>query len=282
MRQDMFILRKTWNQIFPEFTLLELDMKVKKVDSGWPITADAEQAKLDLLKLQQQSLELKLATLRTDLGQQLEDKGTNLEKPTALFSFPSQEPVSKKRKIDWIENLEKKLFTLPDEKGKELFPLPTLASFPSHDTTVQEQHTEPYDEEAALFTLPVRKESDLFIFQDEKESTLSTDNKHESSNNVDDSDDDDVIEVIAKNSKALPNKITSPSIVTSSTNVMDLDGDCINHSTIGVNTLFENAAKIKVEPTYEEDGSSDDYFEEIGEMLDNGEFIFYRSLVDDF
>lgn len=35
----MFLLRQTWNDVFPQAELYVLDVKTNVLDSGWPITA---------------------------------------------------------------------------------------------------------------------------------------------------------------------------------------------------------------------------------------------------
>lgn len=41
VRQAMFKLRQTWNELFPSQRLYVLDYKVNQVDPAWPITAPA-------------------------------------------------------------------------------------------------------------------------------------------------------------------------------------------------------------------------------------------------
>lgn len=35
----MYALRLTWNEVFPSQKLYALDVKVKRIDNNWPITA---------------------------------------------------------------------------------------------------------------------------------------------------------------------------------------------------------------------------------------------------
>lgn len=39
VREKMFNLRQTWNEVFPQTKLYALDVKVNVMDSNWPITA---------------------------------------------------------------------------------------------------------------------------------------------------------------------------------------------------------------------------------------------------
>lgn len=39
VREKMFNLRQTWNEVFPQTKLYALDVKVYVMDSNWPITA---------------------------------------------------------------------------------------------------------------------------------------------------------------------------------------------------------------------------------------------------
>lgn len=79
VREKMFNLRQTWNDVFPQTKLYALDVKVNVMDSNWPITAKVvpksvhvnpnflknseTQAKEDLLK-QMQAKERELLELR--------------------------------------------------------------------------------------------------------------------------------------------------------------------------------------------------------------------------
>ena len=79
VREKMFNLRQTWNDVFPQTKLYALDVKVNVMDSNWPITAKVvpksvhvnpnflknseKQAKEDLLK-QMQAKERELLELR--------------------------------------------------------------------------------------------------------------------------------------------------------------------------------------------------------------------------
>lgn len=35
----MYLLRQTWNEVFPPSKMYSLDVKVKRLDNNWPITA---------------------------------------------------------------------------------------------------------------------------------------------------------------------------------------------------------------------------------------------------
>jgi len=39
VREKMFNLRQTWNEVFPQTKLYALDVKVNVLDNNWPITA---------------------------------------------------------------------------------------------------------------------------------------------------------------------------------------------------------------------------------------------------
>lgn len=39
VREKMYALRQTWNDVFPQNKLYTLDVKVNHIDPGWPITA---------------------------------------------------------------------------------------------------------------------------------------------------------------------------------------------------------------------------------------------------
>lgn len=39
MREKLFNLRQTWNEVFPMTKLYALDVKVNAMDNNWPITA---------------------------------------------------------------------------------------------------------------------------------------------------------------------------------------------------------------------------------------------------
>jgi len=39
VREKMFQLRQTWNDVFPPAKLYTLDVKVNRMDPNWPITA---------------------------------------------------------------------------------------------------------------------------------------------------------------------------------------------------------------------------------------------------
>lgn len=39
VRERMYLLRQTWNEVFPPSKMYSLDVKVKRLDNNWPITA---------------------------------------------------------------------------------------------------------------------------------------------------------------------------------------------------------------------------------------------------
>jgi len=39
VRERMYALRQTWNEVFPPSKMYALDVKVKQLDNNWPITA---------------------------------------------------------------------------------------------------------------------------------------------------------------------------------------------------------------------------------------------------
>lgn len=39
VRERMYALRQTWNEVFPPSKMYALDVKVKRLDNNWPITA---------------------------------------------------------------------------------------------------------------------------------------------------------------------------------------------------------------------------------------------------
>lgn len=40
VREKLFSLRQTWNEVFPQQKLYALDVKVNAIDRNWPITAE--------------------------------------------------------------------------------------------------------------------------------------------------------------------------------------------------------------------------------------------------
>ncbi|KAM8712027.1 hypothetical protein ACLKA7_012533 [Drosophila subpalustris] len=44
VRERMYLLRQTWNEVFPASKMYALDVKVKRLDNNWPITAKSSQA----------------------------------------------------------------------------------------------------------------------------------------------------------------------------------------------------------------------------------------------
>ncbi|KAH8297241.1 hypothetical protein KR044_008570 [Drosophila immigrans] len=44
VRERMYLLRQTWNEVFPASKMYALDVKVKRLDNNWPITAKPSQA----------------------------------------------------------------------------------------------------------------------------------------------------------------------------------------------------------------------------------------------
>lgn len=45
VREKMFSLRQTWNEVFPQSKLYALDIKINSIDPGWPITAQLKTPK---------------------------------------------------------------------------------------------------------------------------------------------------------------------------------------------------------------------------------------------
>lgn len=45
VREKMFNLRQTWNEVFPQSKLYALDIKINSIDPGWPITAQLKPSK---------------------------------------------------------------------------------------------------------------------------------------------------------------------------------------------------------------------------------------------
>ena len=43
VRERMYPLRQTWNEVFPPQKLYTLDVKIKRLDHNWPITAKPPQ-----------------------------------------------------------------------------------------------------------------------------------------------------------------------------------------------------------------------------------------------
>lgn len=39
VREKMYALRQTWNEVFAPPKLLALDLRVKRIDENWPVTA---------------------------------------------------------------------------------------------------------------------------------------------------------------------------------------------------------------------------------------------------
>ncbi|CAG9808277.1 unnamed protein product [Chironomus riparius] len=106
VREKMFNLRQTWNDVFPQTKLYALDVKVNVMDSNWPITAKVvpksvhvnpnflknseKQAKEDLLKqmqakerelleLRQRKIELELLVTKKKIAEQEKE----IRKPSA-------------------------------------------------------------------------------------------------------------------------------------------------------------------------------------------------------
>lgn len=103
VREKMFNLRQTWNEVFPPTKLYALDVKVNVMDTNWPITAKVlpksvhvnpnflkktknpeNQAKEDLmlqmqakerelLELKQRKIELELMVTKKKIAEQEKD-----------------------------------------------------------------------------------------------------------------------------------------------------------------------------------------------------------------
>lgn len=91
----------------------------------------------------------------------------------------------------------------------------------------------------------------------------------------DDSDEETTQSTVSTNDSTISRDVTTPTVVTSSINVLDSDGHWINNSTIDVKKLFENSVKIKMEPKDE-----DDFFEDIGEIFYNGELQIFKQFLN--
>lgn len=254
----MFSLRQTWTSTFTENTLLELDTKVKDIDAAWPVTAKFA---LDNLRSQKRCLEQKLAATKLymeQLNKQTQDETTSLEKDPTALTYPNEsdaqpEPDSKKIKLDWMElKVECNLF----------------------ENQVDDEVTNDNDDGAAhVEDSNDNDDDDDDVIEVVKESTIIE--------IADDDDDDDKIystvstNDITKHNTIAGDKSTSPTVISHSSNVLDLHGHWINNSTIDVKKLIENSVKIKVEPKDEENSDDDDdCFEDIGEIFyDNGELL---------
>ncbi len=87
----MFLLRQTWNEVFPQAKLYALDIKTNALDPGWPITAKVtptihvnpnffksktpdsdilRDKQRELLELQKRKLELELAATMKHIAEQ--------------------------------------------------------------------------------------------------------------------------------------------------------------------------------------------------------------------
>lgn len=97
----MFLLRQTWNEVFPQPKLYTLDVKTNALDPGWPITAKVKPTihvnpnffksktpesdilrdkQRELLELKKRKLELELAATKKHIAEQekqLQAKATN-------------------------------------------------------------------------------------------------------------------------------------------------------------------------------------------------------------
>lgn len=91
VRQKMFLLRQTWNEVFPQAKLYALDIKTNALDPNWPITAKVtptihvnpnffksktpdsdilRDKQRELLELQKRKLELELAATMKHIAEQ--------------------------------------------------------------------------------------------------------------------------------------------------------------------------------------------------------------------
>uniref|UniRef100_A0AAG5D028 Pre-mRNA cleavage complex 2 protein Pcf11 n=1 Tax=Anopheles atroparvus TaxID=41427 RepID=A0AAG5D028_ANOAO len=72
IREKMFGLRQTWNEVFPQSKLYAIDIKINSMDPGWPITAQLKP------KIHVNPMFLKAAGPDATMQQQLKDKHREL------------------------------------------------------------------------------------------------------------------------------------------------------------------------------------------------------------
>ncbi|XP_050085054.1 uncharacterized protein LOC126570945 [Anopheles aquasalis] len=116
VREKMFGLRQTWNDVFPQSKLYALDIKINSIDPGWPITAqlkpkgppaihinpnflkgvpeqtaaihaELEKKRQELLELQTRKLELELLATKKRIEEQ--EKQLSLQADSVAKGLPS-------------------------------------------------------------------------------------------------------------------------------------------------------------------------------------------------
>ncbi|XP_055540446.1 uncharacterized protein LOC129727068 [Wyeomyia smithii] len=118
VREKMFSLRQTWNDVFPQSKLYALDIKVNAIDPGWPITAQLK-SKSPAIHVNPMFLKNKVAEPNLDMQQQLRDKQRELLELQAK-KLELELLATKKR----IEEQEKQLVLQTASVSKE--PTPEL------------------------------------------------------------------------------------------------------------------------------------------------------------
>ncbi|XP_058825556.1 uncharacterized protein LOC131685686 [Topomyia yanbarensis] len=116
VREKMFSLRQTWNDVFPQSKLYALDIKVNTIDPGWPITAQLK-SKSPAIHVNPMFLKNKVAEPNLDMQQQLRDKQRELLELQAK-KLELELLATKKR----IEEQEKQLILQTASVSKETAP----------------------------------------------------------------------------------------------------------------------------------------------------------------
>lgn len=78
VREKMFSLRQTWNEVFPQSKLYALDIKINSIDPGWPITAQLKTSKSPAIHVNPMFLKNQIPDPNLDMQQQLRDKQREL------------------------------------------------------------------------------------------------------------------------------------------------------------------------------------------------------------
>lgn len=79
VREKMFSLRQTWNEVFPQSKLYALDIKINSIDPGWPITAQLKTPKSPAIHVNPMFLKnQQIPEPNLDMQQQLRDKQREL------------------------------------------------------------------------------------------------------------------------------------------------------------------------------------------------------------
>lgn len=297
----MYTLRQTWKGIFSEITLLALDKKVKEIDPAWPITAKVELAQLDHLNTKRRYLELQLAATElcmVELEQQLQDEdnlftppdaakrikldsldeGTHLEKETTTGEATLQAETTEIPFNFVFHKLnENNIFGNDDDDALVVNAQETLPDNKENEKNTDDDVTEVKIKPVIVQILDIEGDEkgqwvDTFLndIKDDDEVTevkvepiiieILSDDEDENETRASSTSSSDIKDIESSRRKA------SPSCVTNSTNEY-VDGHWVNNSTIDVQKLLENAAKIKVEPKDSDAEDDDDCFEEIGEIF---------------